>query len=138
VDWSPKLINLKLLKNTEKVVLENSGARLIDLGDEVFCLEFNSPNNAIGADILSMITSSIEYVSNKGTGLVIGNQGKNFCVGANLMAIFMEAQDKEWDEIDLVVRMFQKAMLTIKYCPKPVVAAPFNMALGGGCESGYA
>jgi 3-hydroxyacyl-CoA dehydrogenase len=134
VEGSPKLINLKLLKNTEKVVLENSGARLIDLGDEVFCLEFDSTNNAIGADILTMITSSVEYVVNKGTGLVIGNQGKNFCVGANLMAIFMEAQDEEWDEIELMVRMFQKAMLTIKYCPKPVVAAPFNMALGGGCE----
>jgi 3-hydroxyacyl-CoA dehydrogenase len=134
VEVPEKQINLNQLKKSDKVIFVNNGARLIDIGDKVFCLEFDSPNNAIGADILTMITKSVDYVADNGVGLVIGNQGRNFCVGANLMAVLMEAQDEEWDEIDLMARMFQKAMLAIKYCPKPVVAAPFNMTLGGGCE----
>lgn len=131
---SPKIINLKLLQETNKPVLSNAGARLIDIGDGVFCLEFTSPNNAIGGDILNMVVKSVDYVAENGEGLIIGNQGKNFCVGANLMLILMEAQDENWDDIDLMIRMFHKAMMAIKYSSKPVVAAPFNMALGGGCE----
>ena len=67
-------------------------------------------------------------------GLVIGNQGKNFCVGANLGMILMEAQDDNIFEFDFVVRTFQNAMMKIKYSTKPVVAAPFGMTLGGGAE----
>ncbi len=134
VEESAKIINLKTNQEQGKVVLSNNGSRLVDIGDEVYCLEFASPNNAIGGDILTMISNSVDYVEKHGTGLVIGNQGKNFCVGANLMLILMEAQDENWDDIDLMIRMFHKAMLAIKYSAKPVVAAPFNMALGGGCE----
>ncbi|MCC3355796.1 3-hydroxyacyl-CoA dehydrogenase/enoyl-CoA hydratase family protein [Bacillus sp. REN16] len=131
---NPKNIHIKTLKETNGVIKKNSGASLIDLGDEVALLEFTSPNNAIGFDIIQMINSSLEEVAKNYKGLVIGNQAKNFCVGANLAMILMEAQDDNFYDIDLVVRNFQQAMMNIKYSEKPVVVAPFGMALGGGAE----
>ncbi len=130
-----KAINLATLKKQEKkLIKKNSGASLIDIGDGVALLEFQSPNNAIGQDIISMINYAVDEVAQNYQGLVIGNQGKNFCVGANLAMILMEAQDDNIYELDLVVRNFQQAMMKIKYSPKPVVAAPFAMTLGGGTE----
>jgi 3-hydroxyacyl-CoA dehydrogenase len=131
---NPKVINLKQLKKQKGVIKKNSGASLIDLGDEVALLEFHSPNNAIGLDIIQMINFAIDEVERNYKGLVIGNQGKNFCVGANLAMILMEAQDDNIYELDLVVRHFQQAMQKIKYSTKPVVVAPFAMTLGGGTE----
>ncbi|MDR4889465.1 3-hydroxyacyl-CoA dehydrogenase NAD-binding domain-containing protein [Fredinandcohnia sp. QZ13] len=131
---NPKNIHIKTLKETNGVIKKNSGASLIDLGDDVALLEFTSPNNAIGFDIIQMINYSIEEVAKNYKGLVIGNQAKNFCVGANLAMILMEAQDDNFYDIDLVVRNFQQAMMNIKYSEKPVVVAPFGMTLGGGAE----
>ncbi|MFD1737709.1 3-hydroxyacyl-CoA dehydrogenase NAD-binding domain-containing protein [Bacillus salitolerans] len=134
IQTNPKVIHLKGLKERNGVIKKNSGASLIDLGDGVAGLEFHSPNNAIGLDIIQMINFAIEEVDRNYEGLVIGNQGKNFCVGANLAMILMEAQDDNYFEIEMVVRHFQQAMMNIKYSPKPVVAAPFGMTLGGGAE----
>jgi len=131
---SKEKISLSKLKKQNKVIQANAGASLIDLGDDVALLEFHSPNNAIALDIIQMIDKSIEEVSKNYKGLVIGNQGKNFSVGANLMMILMEAQDDNWDELDWIVRMFQDASMKLKYLDRPVVAAPFNMTLGGGAE----
>jgi 3-hydroxyacyl-CoA dehydrogenase len=131
---NPKVINLKNLKKERGVIKKNSGASLIDLGDGVALLEFTSPNNAIGLDIIQMINFSIDEVEKNYKGLVIGNQGKNFCVGANLAMILMEAQDDNFFELDMVVHQFQQAMMKIKYSQKPVVAATFGMTLGGGTE----
>ncbi len=127
-------IALGPLKEQRQVMCSNAGASLIDIGDGVACLEFHSPNNAIGADILMMIQKSIEEVRQHYDGLVIANEGKNFCVGANLMLLLMEAQDEEWDEVDLIIRLFQDTMLKLKHFEKPVVAAPHRMTLGGGVE----
>jgi 3-hydroxyacyl-CoA dehydrogenase len=129
-----EIISLAALKEQGKLIKKNTGASLIDLGDGVAALEFHSLNQAIGTDIVSMINYTVQEVSQNYRGLVIGNQAKNFCVGANLMMILMEAQDDNWDELDLSVRQFQNAMMALKYLDKPVVAAPFNMALGGGIE----
>ncbi|MGN7300551.1 3-hydroxyacyl-CoA dehydrogenase NAD-binding domain-containing protein [Ferdinandcohnia sp. SAFN-114] len=134
VKVNPKNINIKTLKETNGVIKKNSGASLIDLGDDVALLEFTSPNNAIGFDIIQMINHSIDEVAKNYKGLVIGNQAKNFCVGANLAMILMEAQDDNFYDIELVVRQFQQAMMNIKYSEKPVVVAPFGMTLGGGAE----
>lgn len=134
LEENPKVINLHLLKKQKSVIKKNSGASLIDLGDGVALLEFHSPNNAIGLDILQMINFAIDEVEKNYKGLVIGNQGKNFCVGANLAMILMEAQDDNLFELEMVVRNFQKAAMKIKYSNKPVVAAPFGMTLGGGAE----
>lgn len=134
IKQNKKVVHLQSLKDEKGVVKKNSGASLIDLGDDVALLEFHSPNNAIGFDIIQMIDYAVEEVDRNYKGLVIGNQGKNFCVGANLALILMEAQDDNYFEIELVVRRFQQAMMKLKYSPKPVVAAPFNMTLGGGAE----
>ncbi|MEH7522411.1 3-hydroxyacyl-CoA dehydrogenase NAD-binding domain-containing protein [Bacillus sp. JJ1503] len=131
---NPKKINLKRLKKQKGVIKKNSGASLIDLGDGVALLEFHSKSNALGLDSIQMINYSIDEVEKNFKGLVIGNQGKNFSVGANLAMILMEAQDDNIYELDMVVRHFQQAMMKIKYSSKPVVAAPFGMTLGGGSE----
>lgn len=134
VPVNEKAIDLKRYKKKHGVLKKNSGASLIDLGDGVLLLEFHSQSNAIGLDIIQMINYAIEEVEKNYKGLVIGNQGKNFCVGANLGMILMEAQDDNIFELDFVVRSFQQAMMKIKYATKPVVAAPFGMTLGGGAE----
>lgn len=134
VPTNPKVIDLKRYKKKHGVIKSNTGASLIDLGDGIALLEFHSQSNAIGLDIIQMLNFAIDEVEANYKGLVIGNQGKNFCVGANLGMILMEAQDDNIFELDFVVSAFQKAMRRIKYCTKPVVAAPFQMALGGGAE----
>ena len=130
----PAFIDLAALKAQGKVVRGNAGASLVDIGDGALCLEFHSKMNAIGTDIISMIMAGVKETEANFEALVIGNQGSNFSVGANLMLILLEAREGNWDEIDLSVRQFQKAMMALKYCRKPVVAAPFGMTLGGGCE----
>lgn len=134
VDFNKKEINIKRLKQTNGVIKKNTGASLVDIGDGVALLEFTSPNNSIGLDVVQMINQSIEEVEKNYEGLVIGNQGTNFCVGANLALMLMEAQDDNFFELDMVVRQFQNMTLNIKYAKKPVVTAPFNMTLGGGAE----
>ncbi|MEW5322693.1 3-hydroxyacyl-CoA dehydrogenase NAD-binding domain-containing protein [Geobacillus thermoleovorans] len=134
VEENEKVIHIRRLKEARGVIKKNAGASLIDLGDDVALLEFHSPNNAIGADIVQMINEALEEVNRNYKGLVIGNQGKNFCVGANLAMMLMEAQDENFFELELAVRQFQQALLKMKYNPKPVVVAPFAMTLGGGAE----
>jgi 3-hydroxyacyl-CoA dehydrogenase len=134
VQQNEKYINLQLLKKQNRIIQKNSGASLIDIGDDVALLEFHSPNNAIGLDIIQMINKAIDEVEKNYKGLVIANQGKNFCVGANIALMLMEAQDGNFDELDFVIRQFQQAMMKIKYSVKPVVVAPHQMALGGGAE----
>ncbi len=112
----------------------NAGASLYDIGDDVACLAFHSPNQAIGYDIIDMIHTSIQEVEKNYRGLVIHHDGGQFCVGANLMMVLMEAQDENWDEVEDMVHRFQQANQRIKYCKKPVVVAPFGMTLGGGAE----
>ncbi|MDW0110995.1 3-hydroxyacyl-CoA dehydrogenase/enoyl-CoA hydratase family protein [Sporosarcina aquimarina] len=134
VPVNEKVIDLKRYKKQHGVIKKNAGASLIDMGDGIALLEFHSQSNAIGLDIMQMINFAVDEVEKNYKGLVIGNQGKNFCVGANLGMILMEAQDDNIFELDFVVRTFQNAMMKIKYSTKPVVAAPFQMTLGGGAE----
>ncbi|MER2039302.1 MAG: 3-hydroxyacyl-CoA dehydrogenase NAD-binding domain-containing protein [Solibacillus sp.] len=134
VPINEKAIDLKRYKKKHGVIKANSGASLIDIGDGIALLEFHSRSNAIGLDIIQMINYAIDEVEKNFKGLVIGNQGKNFCVGANLGMILMEAQDDNIFELDFVIKSFQQAMRRIKYSSKPVVAAPFQMTLGGGAE----
>jgi 3-hydroxyacyl-CoA dehydrogenase len=129
-----KAVRLNVLKEQGRIIKQNSGASLIDLGDGVACLEFHTKSNAIGMDITQMINFAIDEVAKNYKGLVIGNQAKNFCVGANLAMILMEAQDDNYFEIEMVVKGFQDAMMKIKYSDKPVVVAPYGMTLGGGAE----
>ena len=134
LEENPKVMNLKRLKKQKGVIKKKTRASLNDNGDGVALLEFHSKSNALGLDIIQMINFAIDEVEKNYKGLVIGNQGKNFSVGANLAMILMEAQDDNFFELDMVVRQFQQAMMKIKYSSKPVVAAPFAMTLGGGTE----
>lgn len=130
----PEKIELAVLRQRERVIRSNAGASLIDLGDGVACLEFHSKMNAIGADIVGMARASLEEVSRNFLALVIANQGKDFSVGANLMLLLLEAQEGNWEDIDLAVRAFQDLNMSFRYSSKPVVAAPFQRVLGGGTE----
>jgi 3-hydroxyacyl-CoA dehydrogenase len=142
-DWKTKsyqdlpgasdFIILDNLRST-KMVWKNSGVSIIDIGEEVICVEFNSKMNTIGGDVLQGINYAIDLAEKNYKGLVIGNQGENFSVGANLAMIFMLAVEQEYDELDMAVRMFQNTNMRIRYSAIPVVVAPFGMTLGGGCE----
>ncbi|MGK2945569.1 MAG: 3-hydroxyacyl-CoA dehydrogenase/enoyl-CoA hydratase family protein [Desulfuromonadales bacterium] len=127
-------INLHVLKKSGNVVEKTSNCSVIDLGDGVFGFEFHSKMNAITGDILSMTHKAIKRAEQEGVGLVVGNQGANFSVGANLMMMAVALAEGAYEDIDMAVRAFQKATMAIKYAKVPVVAAPFNMTLGGGCE----
>jgi 3-hydroxyacyl-CoA dehydrogenase len=131
---TPGIIILKSLKDRTPVVQSNSGASLIDLGDGVVCCEFHSKMNSIGGDLVAMIHAGIARLGKEFDAMVIGNQAPNFSVGANLMLVLIGAQEGEWDDIHMAVRQFQRTNMAIKYAPRPVVAAPQGMALGGGCE----
>ncbi|MGI9065632.1 MAG: 3-hydroxyacyl-CoA dehydrogenase/enoyl-CoA hydratase family protein [Pyrinomonadaceae bacterium] len=130
----PGVIVLKSIKDRTGVIKKNSGASLIDIGDGVACLEFHSKMNAIGGDTLQMLKQSLAEVEKNFVGLVVGNQGVNFSVGANIMLMLMEAQEENWEELDMMGRAFQNATMSLRYSPKPVVVAPFNLVFGGGCE----
>lgn len=130
----PGIVILSSLKERNNVIKSNADASLIDLGDGVACLEFHSKMNAIGADTIAMMNEAVTEVGENFEGLVIGNQGENFCVGANIFVLLLEAQQGHWDRIDLAIREFQNANMRLKYSEKPIVAAPFGLTLGGGCE----
>jgi 3-hydroxyacyl-CoA dehydrogenase len=136
VDEPPGVLILKSLKEAGREVDRNAGASLIDLGDGVVCCEFHSKMNAIGADLIAMLHKGLKRLEADFDAMVVANQAVNFSVGANLMLVLVGAQEQEWDEVHSAVKQFQNVNLALKYAPKPVVAAPQGMALGGGCEIG--
>lgn len=131
---APEIILLPSLAEGGKVVRKNAGATLYDIGDEVLCLEFHTKMNAIDADIVAMMNEAVDLAEKEFAGLVIANHAEHFCAGANLMLVFLEAQNKNFDNLERVVRAFQDACMRLRYSDRPVVAAPAGMALGGGCE----
>ncbi len=113
---------------------KNAGASLVDLGDGVLCVEFHSKMNAIGGDTIQMLQAGVREASRNFAALVVGNDAPNFSAGANLMLVLLEAQEENWDEIDLMVRAFQQTTMALRYADVPVVVAPAGLTLGGGCE----
>jgi 3-hydroxyacyl-CoA dehydrogenase len=134
LEEKPGILLLPSLKARKREIKRNAGASLIDLGDGVVCLEFHSKMNIIGPDTVEMVHAGLKALNEGFDAMVIGNQAPNFCVGANLMLILMGIQEGEWEEIHQGVRAFQNANMALKYAPKPVVAAPFGLTLGGGVE----
>lgn len=132
---APYLIVSDLKKDASKVVKKSAGASLVDMGDGVLLLEFHSKMNALGEDAIRMVGTAHKTVQELGyAGLVVGNQGEHFSAGANLPLILSQAQDEEWDELDTMIKEFQKATTSLRFSPHPVVVAPFNLTLGGGAE----
>jgi 3-hydroxyacyl-CoA dehydrogenase len=130
----PQHILLSSLKERQKVIKKNPAASLIDLGDGVACLEFHAKANAIDENLIDMMRQSLEEVAQNFQGLVIGNEGVNFCAGANLAFLLEACQNQDWSRIEQGVKIFQDTVMLLRYSPKPVIAAPFGMTLGGGCE----
>ncbi|MDR6300830.1 3-hydroxyacyl-CoA dehydrogenase NAD-binding domain-containing protein [Mesonia maritima] len=117
-----------------KEVFKNSGVVVEDLGDGILNVEFRSKMNSIGGDVLDGINKAIDIAEKDYQGLVVANDGKNFSVGANIGMIFMMAVEQEYDELNMAIKYFQDTMMRMRYSSIPTVAAPHNMALGGGCE----
>ncbi|MFN6946663.1 MAG: 3-hydroxyacyl-CoA dehydrogenase NAD-binding domain-containing protein [Cytophagaceae bacterium] len=117
-----------------KVVWKNSGVTLFDIGDGVLNLEFHTKMNTLGGEVVQGINKAINLAEEKYRGLVIGNDGANFSAGANLALVFMYAIEQEYDEIDFMIRTFQRTMMRARYSSIPVVVAPHGLTLGGGCE----
>ncbi len=134
LETRPGVLVLSDIKRTRGEVERNSAASLIDLGDGVLCLEFHSKMNAIGEDTLLMVNRGIEVLQRDFEAMVIANEGEAFSAGANLQMLLNAAQAGDFGTIEAYIHNFQQATLGIKYAPKPVVAAAFGLALGGGCE----
>ncbi|MDB4923002.1 3-hydroxyacyl-CoA dehydrogenase/enoyl-CoA hydratase family protein [Mucilaginibacter sp.] len=115
-------------------IWENSGTTITDLGDGIINLEFHTKMNTIGGEVIEGINKAITLAEQSYKGLVISNEGANFSAGANVGMIFMMAVEQEFDELNIVIKAFQNTMMRIRYSSIPVVAAPHQMALGGGCE----
>jgi 3-hydroxyacyl-CoA dehydrogenase len=131
---APDLVTLRTAREQNKVVKKNAGASLVDLGDGVFCVEFHSKMNAIGADSMQILQAAVKEASKNGRALVVGNDAPNFTAGVNLMLVLLEAQEGNWDEINLGIRTFQHVTMSLRYSEVPVVVAPAGLALAGGTE----
>jgi 3-hydroxyacyl-CoA dehydrogenase len=125
-------IDLRALKAVGRVVRENKGASLIDLGDGVACLEFHTKMNTLDEDVKNMLREAVEEVETKDwVGMVVGNEGADFSVGANLAGA---SGAGGFAAIERGVREMQDALMAVRFCSKPIVTAPAGRTLGGGCE----
>ncbi|GAL66627.1 3-hydroxyacyl-CoA dehydrogenase/enoyl-CoA hydratase family protein [Jejuia pallidilutea] len=115
-------------------VFKNSGVVVEDLGDGILNCEFQSKMNTIGGDVLAGLNKAVDIAEKDFEGLVIGNQGANFSVGANIGMIFMMAVEQEYDELNAAIKYFQDTMMRMRYSAIPTVSAPHGMSLGGACE----
>jgi len=131
---APDLQFLRSAKQRNGVVKKNPGGSLVDLGDGVLCVEFHSKMNAIGGDTIQMLHAGLREASANFAALVVGNEGEHFSAGANIMLLLLEAQEENWDEVDLMVRAFQGATMALRYADVPVIVAPAALAIGGACE----
>jgi len=130
----PGVLTLGEIKRARGVVKSNLAASLVDLGDGVLCLEFHSRMNTLGESTIHLAMDALAGLENHWEGMVIGNQGENFSVGASLDRVLAAARENRWQELEAAIAAFQQLTMALKYAPKPVVAAPFGMTVGGGCE----
>ena len=131
-----KEMTVAQLKRNDKNLRSNDGATLYDAGDGVLCLEVHTKMNTVDLDVISMMEEAVEVLesSSDWKGLVIANDSDNFSVGANVALVVGAANSGQFDQIEQLVKRFQDANQTMRYCSKPVVAAPTGMTLGGGAE----
>ena len=131
---APDLLLLRSVKQRNRIVKKNAGASLVDLGHGILCVEFHSKMNAIGGDTIQMLHAGLREASANFQALIVGNEAEHFSAGANIMLLLLEAQEENWDEVDLMVRAFQGATMALRYADVPVIVAPAGLAIGGGCE----
>ena len=128
-----QFIILENLRSTNEI-WKNSGATIFDLGDGIINLEFRTKMNTMGSEVIEGMNKVYDLGENEYRGVVIGNQGANFSVGANLGMVFMYAIEQEYDELNLMIAQFQNTIMRARYSSVPVIIAPYGMSLGGGCE----
>lgn len=133
IPGTEELVSLQALRASNKV-WGNSDTTLVDLGDGILNLEFHTKMNTIGGGVIEGINKAIDLAEKDYKGLVISNTGGNFSAGANVGMIFMMAAEQDYDELNFAVKSFQDTMMRVRYSNIPVIVAPHNMALGGGCE----
>ncbi|MDG1429512.1 MAG: 3-hydroxyacyl-CoA dehydrogenase NAD-binding domain-containing protein [Crocinitomicaceae bacterium] len=127
------LVMLETLR-AENKLWGNSDTTIVDLGDGVLNLEFHTKMNTIGGGVIEGINKAIDLAEKEYNGLVISNTGGHFSAGANVGMIFMLAIEQDYDELNFAVKSFQDTIMRVRYSNIPVIVAPHNMALGGGCE----
>lgn len=126
-------VSLEVLKRV-KTIWENPGVTVTDMGEGVLNCEFHTKMNTMGSEVIEGLNKAVDLAEKNFRGLVIANEGQEFSAGANLALLLMYAAEQEWEELDLMVRTFQNTMMRLRYSAIPVVAAPHNRVLGGGCE----
>lgn len=134
IEHKPDMIVLKELKGQGKVVKESPVATLIDLGDNILCMELHTPFNAINGDLVDFMEVAQQELAQNWDGMVVAGSGKNFCVGADLSAVIQISAEQNWDMAAELLSKNQRVFRANKYNPKPVVMAVHGMVLGGGCE----
>lgn len=131
----PKHVKLDAIKEAGSTVVKDTlGASLVDIGDGVLCLEVHTKMNTIDADVVECMNAAVDEAEKNFQALVIGNDGEHFGAGANVLLVFMAAQQKQWDQIGEIVSNLQQACQRLRYAGVPVVSAPFQYTLGGGAE----
>jgi 3-hydroxyacyl-CoA dehydrogenase len=133
IPGSSDRISLQVMRKSQ-TIWKNSDTTITDLGDGILNLEFHTKMNTIGGGVIEGINKAIDLAESAYNGLVISNEGQHFSAGANVGMIFMMAVEQDFDELNMAVKIFQDTMMRIRYCEIPVVVAPHNLALGGGCE----
>jgi 3-hydroxyacyl-CoA dehydrogenase len=128
------LVTLGQARQARKLITENAGASLYDIGEGVACVEFHTKMNALDDDIFEIVREGLDRTEKDFIGLVVGNEADNFSAGANLFMVVVAAQQGMWDALDAAVKKLQDLNMCMRYFPKPVVVAPAGLALGGGCE----
>jgi 3-hydroxyacyl-CoA dehydrogenase len=138
VKTSPKALDLAAFKAENKVALTTPSCSLIDIGDDVFCLEFHSKMNAINREMVEFMHTAAEYVDKNGAGLVLGNQAGGmpgaFSAGGDLAYMLSLAKAGKFSDIDDFIKIIHAGIMGLRYSKYPVVAAPYGLTLGGGCE----
>ncbi len=133
-DIDPRDATLSVLRQGEAPVFSNRGAEAWDLGDGVLGLTFTTKANSIDDQVIAALGEAVTIAERDFRGLLIFNEGDHFCVGANLFAVVMAAQQKAWDQIGDMISGLHNSVQRMKYSTIPVVAAPFGMSVGGGLE----
>jgi 3-hydroxyacyl-CoA dehydrogenase len=130
----PGVLRLAAVRRSNRVLLSNPGASLLDLGEGILCLEFHSRSNALGRDAMALLRAAIEETEARYEGLVIGNEGQNFSTGADLQCLLELSRAGRWEDLRKTVQDAQRTLLALRDCRKPVVAAVFGQTLGEACE----
>lgn len=123
-----------LENHTDKIIWKNAESKITDIGDGVINFAWHSKSFTLGSPVIEGLNRALDMAEKDRVGLVVGHQGADFSLGANLGLVFMYAIEQEYDEIDFMVRQFQNTVMRLRYSSIPVVVCPQGRTLGGGCE----